>query len=364
MSVTNTETEALKRDLQKAQDDLKLLYFELGRNAAPWHKAIAYEPSREVFEKLCEVAQQSQNIENRVLAVKTALKNVSNSDNEIKETKLNISDLEKRILILKSSIGAVAVETYKAGRLPQELEKYLLDVRTYQSKEQEIADKRDTAKGLGKLFLQSQIKKFNEDLNSYYSQIGQNLFEDNKAELLQSDRAHTLVAEMKEILRMKEIFSANIKKHKDAIDKANNSLEKMGILGEEKTRLKNLESQAVEIKEKLNDAYKVYGEILAGNIDSWLDDMAPEELKTPCRQIKDQKNHIRELMLNIKLLNSQKEIEFHQAQTEQLAAQLNHLNTQLALIERQKTDIQIKIEEEKKALEELAKRQNDINALY
>ncbi len=355
---------SLTKEIEKSSAELNLLYERLGERAIPWHKAISYSPSYESFSKIEDLIKQKDGILKEIQAVTNALSEVNTSDLEIKKTKLTLNDLKKQLNSLISSIGAVAVETERAGKLPEVLLPCMRDYKDYMAQEQELTIKKIGSKSIAKTLAQMQLKKHQSELETVFSKVGHAVFYSNYSHTLPSEKAKTLIAMAKETERLIETNSDNIDKKMNAVDMAQNSLQQMGVYHIENRHLRSLESQVDAIDEKLKSLFIEYGRILSAGIDTWMDMMAPEELQKSCNIIKDQQRRIRELKLNLELLDTEREIEIHQAQTEQLASQLSHINSQLSILERQKTDIQIKLEEEKKTMEAIKEKQNIINSRF
>ena len=364
MSSIVADIENLKREIERAHSELLQMYQELGEASFVWHDAINYEPSQGAYDKLSVLASEKSDVDRRIEALKTAVSEMSAGDQKIEQTKISMKELDKRFEVLISSLGAVAIEIDSAGKLPQRLKKCLEPMREYEQTLADLNSKQEKSSTNGPGFMASvyekRIEKLRLSLNSVFSETGRRIYNSGEFRELPGQRAKGILDEMDQIRFAKKNYKNDMLDHKSMIDEAQGSLRSMGAFGEENRRLRELQSTQDQIADKLSDLYLEYGRVLAEGIPYWMDSQAPEDLKRCCSQVIRQTSRIAHLNLSLDHLMMEKDIEIHNMQLSQLSEQMNHLNSQIQAIEKQKADLQQKVDAELKAVSDLRMKQNEI----
>lgn len=365
MSNVNAEIDSLKRDIERSRSELSQMYSELGEAASMWHRAINYEPSQEAYEKLQSVIQEKNDIEGKLNVLKNAINEVSASDRHIEETRLSLKELDRRYAVLISSLGAVAIETDSAGRLPHRLVRYLEPMRDYEKNLEKCYAKAEKFEKSGPKFMASVYKKKMEkmkgSLDSIFMETGRRIYNSGNFRDVPGQRAKTILDEMEAIRFAKKNYKNDILDHKSLIDEAHGSLDSLGATGDENRKLRELQNTWDLISDRLTDRFTEYGQILAEGIPYWMYEGTPEELKRCCTVIIRQTKRIAQQNLNLEHLMMEKNIEIHNMQLSQLSEQMNHLNAQIQAIENQKSELQQRLNVELKSVSELRMKQNEIS---
>ena len=359
-----SDIDNLKRDLERAHSELLQAYQELGEVSFAWHGAINYEPSQGAYDKLSVLANEKEDVDRRIDALKTAVSEMSVGDRKIEQTKISMKELDKRFEVLISSLGAVAIEIDSAGKLPQRLKKCLAPMREYEQKLADLNSKLEKSSASGPGFMASvyekRMDKLRLSLDSVFSETGRRLYNSGDFREVPGQRAKGILDEMEQIRFMKKNYKNDMLDHKSMIDEAQGSLRSMGAFGEENRKLRELQSHQNQLADKLADLYTDYGQVLAEGIPYWMDNQAPDDLKKCCSLVIKQTSRIAHLNLNLDHLMMEKEIGIHNIQLSQLSDQMNHLNSQIQAIENQKAELQQKVDAELKAVSDLRMKQNAI----
>ncbi len=364
MSTVNAEIENQKRDIERSRAELSRMYLELGEVASSWHEAINYGPSQEAHEKLVVLESDRDDIDHRIEALKAAVSDMSAGDQRIEQTKVSMKELDQRYAVLISSLGAVAIETDSAGKLPQRLRKCLEPMREYEKKLDEYYAKYEKFNENGPKvmasFYEKKMEKLKASLDSVFTETGRRIYDSGDFRQVPGQRAKAILDEMEQIRFAKKNYKNDILDHKSLIDEAQGSLVSLGAFGEENRKLRELQGKQNTIADKLSDLYTEYGQVLSEGIPYWMDSQAPDELKRCCTQIIEQTERIAKQNLNLEHLMMEKDIEIHNLQLSQLSEQMNHLNSQIQAIENQKAELQKRVDAELKSISDLKMRQSEI----
>ncbi len=365
MANLNLEIDNQKRDIERSRTELSQMYLELGEVAASWHDAINYAPSGEAYAKLVAIASEKEDVDRRIDALKTAVSEMSAGDRRIEQTKLSMKELDKRFSVLISSLGAVAIEADSAGKLPQRLAKCLQPMRDYEHLLADLNAKYEKYRTKGPAIMAGvyakKIEKARGEVDAVFGETGRRIYNSGDFREVPGHRAKAILDEMEEIRAARKSYKNDIRDHRNMIDEAHGSLVSMGAYGEENRRLRELQSTSVSLADKLSEVYTEYGEKLSEGIPYWMDDQAPDELKSCCTRIIRQTEKIALQNLNLDHLVIEKDIGIHNLQLSRYSEQMNHLNSQIQAIENQKAELQQKVDAELKAISELKMRQSGIS---
>jgi len=365
MANINLEIDNQKRDIERSRTELSQMYLELGEVAAPWHDAIGYAPSQEAFAKLVALSSEKDEIDRNIDALKTAVSEMSAGDRRIEQTKHSMKELDNRLSVLISSLGAVAIEADSAGKLPQRLRKFLEPMREYEARMADLKEKYEKYRTKGPALMaglyEMKIQKARGEVDAVFSETGRRIYNSGDFREVPGPRAEAILDEMEQIRAARKNFKNDILDHRNMIDEAHGSLVSMGAYGEENRKLRELQARAKSVADKLSDVYTEYGQRLSEGIPCWMDDQAPDELKGYCGRIIRQTERIAQQNLNLDQLVIEKDIGIHNLQLSRYSEQMNHLNSQIQAIENQKAELQQKVDAELKAISELKMRQSGIS---
>ena len=365
MANLNLEIDNQKREIERSRTELSQMYLELGEVAASWHDAINYEPSQEAYAKLVALLSEKDEVDRRIEALKTAVSEMSAGDRRIEQTKLSMKELDNRFSVLISSLGAVAIEADSAGKLPQRLKKCLEPMREYEARMADLNAKYERYRTKGPSIMagmyEKKIRKARGEVDAVFSETGRRIYNSGDFREVPGHRARAILDEMEQIRAARKNYKNDILDHRNMIDEAHGSLVSMGAYGEENRRLRELQTRANTLADKLSDVYTEYGRKLAEGIPYWMDDQAPDELKNCCGRIIRQTEGIAQQNLNLDHLVIEKDIGIHNLQLSRYSEQMNHLNSQIQAIENQKAELQQKVDAELKAISELKMRQSGIS---
>ncbi|MCQ2398175.1 MAG: hypothetical protein MJ052_02600 [Sphaerochaetaceae bacterium] len=127
-------------------------------------------------------------------------------------------------------------------------------------------------------------------------------------------------------------------------------------------KIRDLEILAERIEQRIKNLYADYGACLAEGADSWLDPQAPDDLVEICGRIRDERIRLEKLNMNAEYLFTDKEIESHYAQCNVFEKQIANLQAQQRLIQSQISGIEEKLSAERKTIEALQNRQQQLTA--
>ena len=366
MANLNLEIDNQKRDIERSRTELSRMYQELGEVAVPWHDAIDYAPSQEAYDKLMALCEEKDGIDRRIDALKTAVSEMSAGDRRIEQTKISMKELDKQFNILIASLGAVAIETDSAGKLPQRLHKCLDPMRQFESKMADLNAKYEKYSTKGPRFMagiyEKKINRARTEVDEVFAETGKRIYNSGDFREVPGHRAKAILDEMEQIRFARKNYKNDILDHKNMIDEAHGSLVSMGAYGEESRKLRELQGKQNALADKLSDLYTEYGQKLSEGIPYWMDSQAPETLRKCCSQIIMQTSRIAQQNLNLDHLMMEKDIGIHNLQLTQLSEQMNHLNSQIQAIENQKAELQQRVDAELKAISELKMKQSEITA--
>ena len=363
MAGLNTEIEALSKEIEKAQTNLTDLHRQLGNTAAPWQNSINYAPTQEVFEELCTLVSQKDQVDDKINTLQNAIKNMSAGGEQVEKTKISMRNLDARFEVLKAMLGAVAIETQAAGKLPPRLDRFLSPMRDYEKKVSDLEakiEKTGPESRFLKPFYEKRLEILKKSLDSVFAQTGKKLYDSGDFREVPGERAQEILAEMEDIRLMKRNYKSTLKDQESIVDQAQGSLMSMGAYGEEGRKLRALQTEENQIMNKLVEKFTQYGKILSDGMEYWYDSNAPDELKECCSQICNQEIYIEKKKNELEHLMMQQDIEIHEMKLSQLSDQMNHLNSQIMAIENQKSELQQKVDAELKAISDLKMKQNNL----
>lgn len=359
MAGINTEIDALKKEMDKTQQDIENLSMELGQVAGKWHEAIHYKPSYEAYEKLYSIVKEKDEVERQIASLQGAVRLASANDQEIAKTQLSMRDLEHHFNVLIASLGAVACEVETDGRLPESLYKCLDAFHEYEKKLKKLeASRASHSSGFGAKVSDNKIAKHKESLNDVFFETGKKILDSGDLEKVPGQRAQTIIAEMEEIIELKKNYTGIIKESETNISKAQEELRDMGAYGDEAKVLKNLQAKDRQVAGQLEVAFTEYGRALAMGIDQWLVPEATKDLKDCCTKVKNASKHLMQQTYHMDFLVFERDIEIHKNQCDSYISQADHLINQRDQIDRQIEELNQHIQQEKGAISELRKKQD------
>ena len=359
MPTIASNIDSLNHDIEKTEAALSSLYSDLGRAACQYHKAINCSESNEIFERLCNATEANDSIREQINGVQNALKQMDLDDRDINNTTISIKDLETRQNVLTASLGAVVIEIEAAGKLPPELSKCMKSAHDFEDTINKLIEKRDSygsdAPGILVRIADRRIEKCKEGINGIFIDTGKKLLAHVKIlKSMDNARIRAILEELETIRSNRKNFKSIIKSRQKSFSDASDSLKGQN------TTLKDLLIRKEESDNVLDSLYTKYGEIIAGSMEKWLDSQAPEELTDICRRIKTEKLRLSKQELNMDYLNIEKNIQRNENMFRQFNTQLSHLRGQRATIDRQISDLQIKINELNLEMNTLKRRQEEI----
>lgn len=362
MSVTNAEIDKLRKEAEKAEKALCSLYADLGAVACTYHKAINVTDSNGVYSDICDVTDERDSVEERINEIKGAVNALSEKDRHLELTNRSMSRIDERLETLISSLGAVATEMYSAGVLPEEFVRYMKPYIEYEKRLKDLEEKAKEDKGnLFSSLKKKKVERHRGSLNSVFSECGKRLYNSSALGQLPGERAEEICKEIFEIKEQKKDFRKNIGETRTDISKTQESLKSMGVLGEEKVTLRDLEERLEGIERELDKLYEQYGRIITPTMEEWLDSLAPEDLKKACNHVTNEIKHIKQQNLNIQYLEIEQQVEGHSSHKAEFDAQISQLESQKALIDRQIAELKSKSDIESRAISDLKQQQVDIS---
>ncbi|MCR4675927.1 MAG: hypothetical protein K5634_01700 [Sphaerochaetaceae bacterium] len=371
MPVSNADIEEVKKEIEKSEKALCGLYTDLGSVACNYHQAINCTQSNGVFADICDVSERRDEIVDRMDEIKGVVNTLTEKDRSLEQTSDSIRKMDERLDTLIDSLGAVATEMYSAGFLPSEFEAYMKPFIEYEKNLKDIEDKLDSSRnsswrGQGSLpyrILERKLERYRSSINSIFSECGKRLYNSNALGRLPGERATEISSEIFEIKEKRKNYRKKIGDAKTSITRAQESLKGMGVsaAGEEKVTLRDLEERLRGVNQELDGLYEKYGRIISPEMDRWLDDMAPEELKKACRHIKNEQKVIRQQNIKVKYLELEQQIEANTLHKSQFEAQVAQMEKQKALIEKQIVELQSKSEIEQRKIADLRQQQVELN---
>ncbi len=369
MSVSNAEIEKLRKDVEKSEKALCDLYADLGAVACTYHRAINCTDSNGTYADICEVTEERDAIAERINQIRRAVDAINKKDLHLQQTSRTINRMEERLSTLISSLGAVATEMYSAGVLPHEFERYMKPYIEYEKRLKDLEERINENKNskVGELFSslrKKKVQKYRASLDSVFTECGKRLYNSSALGNMPGDRAKGICKEILEIKEQKKNYRKTIGDTRTDISRTQESLKTMGVLGEEKITLRDLEGRLESVEKDLSKLYEDYGRIITPTMDEWLDNMAPEDLKKACNHVLNEMRHIRQQNLNIQFLEFEQQVELHTSRKEDFEAQVLQLESQKALMDKQIAELQSKVGIESRAVSDLKQRQLEISIEY
>ena len=349
----------LKREIRKTEEALNNFYFDLGLEGCSYHRAIDCPESNGVFQLLCSCKSQYDEVNQYIDGIRSALNQIDNADREINKNKLSIKEADERKSTLIASLGAVACELASQGKLPKSLEKCLEGARTFDAELQKRIAKRDSMDASKPSFLISiaerRVEAMKNNINSIFYETGKKLLTSENFKELQNERVQAITDEL-ELLKAKgRNYRSIVKDSEDSKEVVRNSLK------DDNKTLREMLSRREEIKTHLDSYYTQYGEIIASDMDRWLDSGTPKQIVDICSHIRVEKKRLSKQNLNLDYLLAQKDIELSESHKEQLNVQLRHLLEQKTSVEKQIQEVQNKITSIEQNVENLRLRQTQVS---
>ncbi len=369
MSVSSAEIDKLRKEAEKSKKALCDLYADLGAVACTYHRAINCTDSNGTYSDICEVAEERDAIAERISQIKGAVSAINEKDKSLQQTSRTINRMDERLNTLISSLGAVATEMYSAGFLPQEFERYMKPYIEYEKRLRDLeskveADKESKIGNLVSTLRKKKAEKYRQSLDSVFAECGKRLYNSTALGHIPGVRAEEICKEILEIKEQKKNYRKSLGDTKSDISKTQESLKVMGVLGEEKITLRDLEGRLENVDRELSTLYEDYGRIISPTMDEWLDSSAPEDLKNACNHVLNGMRNIKQQELNIQFLELEQQVELHTSRKEDFDAQVLQLESQKSLIDRQIAELKSKSSIESRAVSDLKQRQVDISIEY
>lgn len=356
----NSEIDSLRQEIDRTDTSLKALYQDLGKVACTYHRAIAVHESDTVYEKICTLAGRRDDIEDNMKNIRMVLDRKNATGQDIRITEKSIKELDSELKTQLSALGAVAAEVQAAGRLPQDLVQYMEPVRLYNVKLAELEAK--AASGVFSTIYQRRAAKHRETLDSVFYKAGLALYEADRVSDVPGQRAQSLAGTLEEIAERRRGFDSLIGEKRNDLSQVEGSLAGIGAPNGDINRLmRDYSFQVKEITDELDACFTEYGRIISATMDSWLDDMAPEELKLACKRLEAGLKRKHRQHLNLNYYDLAKEIEIHSMQARQLDGQIEVLEAQRTALVRQIEELRIRRKQEDSTMEELREKQEEIS---
>lgn len=359
MAGINSEIDSLRQEIDRTDTSLKALYQDLGKVACTYHRAIAVPESDAVYERICALAGRRDDIEANMKNIRMVLDRKNATGQDIRSTEESIKGLDSELKTQLSALGAVAAEAQAAGRLPQDLVQYMESLRIYNQRLSELEAK--SASGVFSSIYMRRTAKHRETLDSVFYEVGLALYEADRVSDVPGQRAREIAGTLEEIADRRRSFNSLIGEKRNDLSQVEGSLAGIGAPNGDISRLmRDYSFQVKEITDELDGCFTEYGRIISVTMDSWLDDMAPEELKLACRRLNAGLKRKRRQHLNLNYYDLAKEIEIHGMQARQLDSQIEVLETQRTALVRQIEELRIRRKQEDSTMAELREKQEEI----
>ena len=360
MAGINSEIDSLRQEIDRTDTSLKALYQDLGKVACTYHRAIAVQESDAVYEKICTLAGRRGDIEENMKNIRMILDRKNATGQDIRSTEESIKELESELKTQLSALGAVAAEVQSAGRLPDDLVQYMEPVRIYNQRLAELEAK--SVSGVFSAIYLRRAARYRETLNTVFYETGLALYEAGRTDDVPGQRAREIAGTLEEIAERRRSFDSLIGEKRNDLSQVEGSLAGIGAPNGDISRLmRDYSFQVKEITDELDECFTEYGRIISAGMDSWLDDMAPEELKLACRRLNAGLKRKRRQHLNLNYYDLAKEIEIHGLQAKQLDGQIEALEAQRTALVRQIEELRIRRKQEDRAMAELREKQEEIS---
>ena len=360
MAGINSEIDSLRQEIDRTDTSLKALYQDLGKVACTYHRAIAVPESNEVYDRICALAGRRDDIEERMKDIRMVLDRKTNTGRDIQSTERSIKELESEMKTKLSALGAVAAEAYSAGRLPEDLVQFMAPVNEYNARLEELETK--ASSGVFSSIYSRRAIRFRETLNSVFYEVGLAINEADRTADVPGQRAQEIAAALEQISQRIMSFDSLIGEKRNDLTEVEGSLAGIGAPNGDINRLmRDYSMQVKEITDELDVCFTEYGRIISTTMDSWLDDMAPDELKLACRRLNAGLKRRHRQHLNLNYYDIVKEIEIHRMQAEQLDSQIEVLEAQRTALVHQIEELRIRRTQEEKAIAELGEKKEEIS---
>ena len=360
MAGINSEIDSLRQEIDRTDTSLKALYQDLGKVACTYHRAIAVHESDAVYEKICTLAGRRDDIEDNMKNIRMVLDRRNAAGQDILSTEKSIKDLDSDLKTALSALGAVAAEAQAAGRLPEDLVQYMEPVRIYNEKLAGLESK--AGSGMFSSIYMRRAAKHRETLNFVFHEAGLAIYEAGRAADVPGQRAQELAGTIEEIAQRRKSFEGLMGEKRNDLSQVEGSLAGIGAPNGDISRLmRDYSFQVKDITDQLDSCFTEYGRIISATMDTWLDDMAPEELKLACRRLNSGLKRKRRQHLNLNYYDLAKEIEIHSMQARQLDSQIEALEAQRTALVRQIEELRIRRKQEDGVMAELREKQEEIS---
>lgn len=363
MTVTNSDIDAIKRDISKTSEALDSLCADLGRSAYDYHSELGYSPSDECYENLRKAISEKKQIDEKIGSLRQTIDLVDNGGSEIFKSETSIRKIASDIDTLVSFLGAIAYEVYHSGTLDDGLLQFMGPLKDYDERIEKLSALLANAQGkVGKVVIEKQLGFIKSRNAKVFYEVGSALLNCPYLENLSSKRAKDIVEQIHTLQSKQVDVNNQISQKVSAISSAQSSLKDMGILGEENKTLKDLDQKSRKMKVLLDSLYLEYGASLAAGMETWLVPSTAHVLQEFCRRIKTEQKRLEKQRCNYDFMLAERQMSIHIGQIEQLSTQLEHLEQQKLLVEKQIADLKEKIASNKEASDVLKKKEFEIRS--
>lgn len=363
MTVTNSDIDAIKRDISKTAEALDSLCADLGRSAYAYHSELGYSPSAQCYENLSKAISEKKQIDEKIGYLRQTIDLVDNGGSEIFKSETSIRKIASDIDTLVSSLGAIAYEVYHSGTLDDGLLQFMKPLQDYDERVEKLTNQLVNAQGkVGKVVIEKQLSFYKSRSAKIFHEVGTSLLSCPYLENLSSARAKEIVDQIHSLESKQVDVSNQISQKASAISSAQSSLKDMGILGEENKTLKELDQKSRKMNALLGSLYLEYGASLAAGMDTWLVPSTEATLQEFCRRIRTEQTRLEKQRCTHEFLLAERQMSIHLGQIEQLGTQLEHLEQQKELVEKQIADLKEKIASNREASDVLKKKEFEIRS--
>lgn len=337
MGVTNSELEAIKHEIEKTSKAIQVCFSKLGQVASSNHAFIHYPASDDAFMLLENASHKVDVLDDRINNLKTSI-NIRYEDIE------KHNRLSEKLRTLIASLGAIAYEVNNNGNLPQTLVPCLKPMFDFDEKTCLLEQKATSTPKILSFIADRNLKNHKAMIKEAFYNSGILLKSNPDVVNIPGSRAQNVLQELSDVTKALETCNPPA----------------LTIRYDETKQLRELENERAKLLESLDVHYTEYGKVLAEGMDVWLNVNIPEEVQKCCASIKNEFLRYEKQTLRQDYLLAEREIDIILAENNQFIDQLEHLNQQRDLVEKQIADVKFKLKESDSAISALRTKEEKI----
>ena len=356
-----TEIQSPEQDAANLRAELDSLYRDLCRLFLSHPEPTVVSDDRTLLEGVLAARRGEQAVRTRLEGMQLALNDISEATPAISKAHSTIRSLEEKRTRLFAMLGAVCSEIYDSGTFPGELEPALEPLLVHRSEISALEERLEQAgTPVAAMVANGRLKAAKKRQEQAFVDTGRLVEGCGEAELLPGPKAASIVSDLAESSRQLLALRQEISEKNETISRARLSLGS----GARNTRLKNLELELKQKEDQTRLAEEQYGKFLYRNRERWQDAPENADLVRCVSAIAAARHnlYIEQIRARIDALEQARRI--CSERIGHFTQRMDYLDGEISKLNRQKEDLQAKVESEKFNIESIRTQQQALRARF